>query len=562
MTVRMLTGSKMTLFPPLTKVPPVDKSGAVYTRRWTVELILDLAGYTADRDLVTSRALEPSCGEGSFLCAMAERLLASCRRQRRPVLDCARSIIAYELHAYSAEAARTAVADTLTAAGVSAHEAKTLALGWIKVGDYLANAPRLPAVDFVIGNPPYIRLEDMGDDVVQFYRDTYPTMRGRADIYVGFFEAALGQLRPNGVCVYICADRWMSNQYGAGLRKLVTEKYAVDLIVQMHEADPFESQVAAYPAVTVLRKTSQGAVTIATMGAAAHEVQPAEVAERLLSAELPTTNSVEGLRAARVETWVRGTSPWPCTSPERLALLQRLEAEFQPLEDEATGTRVSIGVATGCDRVYVTKDPTLVEESRLLRLAMVADTLAGETRWGGHFLVNPWTDEGLVDLKEFPKLAKYFKENAEVLKARNVARRRPDTWFRTIDRVHTALTAQPKLYFPDMRDTIHPVLDEGTTYPHHNLYFLVSEQWDLDVLGGILMSEVGQFFVESYGVRMRGGWLRFQAQYLRRIRVPRRSEVTAKHAKMLRDAFRTRDVQKATKAACEIYGIHGGIPRG
>ena len=34
------------------------------------------------------------------------------------------------------------------------------------------------------------------------------------------------------------------------------------------------------------------------------------------------------------------------------------------------------------------------------------------------------------------------------------------------------------------------------------------------------MSAVGQFFVESYGVRMRGGYLRFQAQYLRRIRVP------------------------------------------
>ena len=34
------------------------------------------------------------------------------------------------------------------------------------------------------------------------------------------------------------------------------------------------------------------------------------------------------------------------------------------------------------------------------------------------------------------------------------------------------------------------------------------------------MSSVGQFFVESYGVRMRGGYLRFQAQYLRRIRVP------------------------------------------
>ena len=44
--------------------------------------------------------------------------------------------------------------------------------------------------------------------------------------------------------------------------------------------------------------------------------------------------------------------------------------------------------------------------------------------------------------------------------------------------------------------------------------------WDLEVLGGLLISAIGQFFVESYGVRMRGGYFRFQAQYLRRIRVP------------------------------------------
>jgi hypothetical protein len=35
-----------------------------------------------------------------------------------------------------------------------------------------------------------------------------------------------------------------------------------------------------------------------------------------------------------------------CVSPERLALLKRLEAAFPPMEDPATGTKVSIGVAS------------------------------------------------------------------------------------------------------------------------------------------------------------------------------------------------------------------------
>ena len=118
-----------------------------------------------------------------------------------------------------------------------------------------------------------------------------------------------------------------------------------------------------------------------------------------------------------------------------------------------------------------------------------------------------------------------------------------------------ALTGRPKLYVADIKDRLNPVLDRGETYPHHNLYFVQSEGWDLEVLGGLLLSDVAQFFVECYGVKMRGGYLRFQAQYLRRIRVPRPGEVTAEQAKRLRQAFRVRDAAEATAAALAVYGI-------
>src|SRR5688500_12493949 len=52
--------------------------GEVFTRRWVVDLILDLVGYTADRDLADLRALEPACGHGAFLLPMVQRLVASC----------------------------------------------------------------------------------------------------------------------------------------------------------------------------------------------------------------------------------------------------------------------------------------------------------------------------------------------------------------------------------------------------------------------------------------------------------------------------------------------------
>src|SRR6202042_2516798 len=107
--------------------------------------------------------------------------------------------------------------------------AEELAAAWVRTGDYLFEASSLEA-DFVIGNPPYVRLEDIPEETAALYRETFSTMRGRADLYVAFFEAALCQLRTNGVCAFICADRWMRNQYGAELRELVTSAYSVDVV--------------------------------------------------------------------------------------------------------------------------------------------------------------------------------------------------------------------------------------------------------------------------------------------------------------------------------------------
>ncbi|MEK7760316.1 MAG: TaqI-like C-terminal specificity domain-containing protein, partial [Nitrospirota bacterium] len=234
------------------------------------------------------------------------------------------------------------------------------------------------------------------------------------------------------------------------------------------------------------------------------------------------------------------------------ALLRRLEDQFPPLEMNA---KVGIGVATGNDRVYITTDADLVEPSRLLKLALAKDLADGTVRWSGHYLVNPWNNDGLVNLKTYPKLQAYYERHAEALKKRHTAEKSVDKWYKTIDRVNHTLTRTHKLYIPDIKNTLEPVLDRGETYPHHNLYFIQSDEWDLEVLGGLLLSKVGQFFVESYGVRMRGGYLRFQAQYLRRIRVPAPQSLSKSQSQELRDAFRLRDRLRATRAALDLYGI-------
>ena len=110
-----------------------------------------------------------------------------------------------------------------------------------------------------------------------------------------------------------------------------------------------------------------------------------------------------------------------------------------------------------------------------------------------------------------------------------------------------------------MKLTVHPVLDEGGLYPHHNLYYIVSEAWDLRVLGGLLLSRVAQIFIEAYAVKMRGGTLRFQAQYLRRLRVPRPEIISDRDRALLAQAFDERDSAAATIVAARVYGIDPGL---
>ncbi len=531
-------------------VAVIEQKGVVYTKRWVVELLLDLSGYCSNKNLVDTLAVEPAAGDGAFLGPMIERLMESCKNLGRSLSECQHSLIAYELDEKSAARARTLAQNTLINRGVKRPLAKRLAEAWVLHRDYLLDADSEQA-DFIIGNPPYIRLEDIPEETASVYRSAYPTMRGRADLYVAFFEAALRQLKPGGACAFICADRWMRNQYGAELRQLISSAYSVDMLLSMHHANAFDDEVDAYPAITVIRHKKQQSTIVARADQDAENIQP-----RLLATTLQTNGRdilPQGIHRAVVKTWFKGADPWPCHSPEQLALLRRLEDQFPPLEMNA---KVGIGVATGNDRVYITTDADLVEPSRLLKLALAKDLAGGTVRWSGHYLVNPWNHDGLVNLNTYPKLRAYYEQHAAALKKRHTAEKNASKWYKTIDRVNHVLTDTHKLYIPDIKNTLEPVLDRGETYPHHNLYFIQSEEWDLEVLGGLLMSKVGQFFIESYGIRMRGGYLRFQAQYLRRIRVPAPKTLSRVQAHELKESFRHRDRPHATQVALALYGIN------
>lgn len=491
-----------------------EDRGAVFTRREVVDFILDLVGYTIDQPLHRQSLLEPSFGEGDFLLPIIERLFTAFRAsgsQTNAVLALKDAVRGVELHLATFEKTFDSVVSAIVEQGLSSQEARALAGIWLRSGDFLLTewAERFT---YVVGNPPYVRQELIPSVLIAEYRRRFSSVFDRADLYVPFLEHGLSLLRPEGRLGFICADRWMKNRYGAPLRRLIADRYQLLTYVDMVDTLPFHSDVVAYPAIFVLGNQQ----TPITRVAHRPSLDPEHL--RPLAAALRdgrTNGAVSEVRAV-----ARNDEPWILDAPDQLTVLRRLEADFPVLED--AGCRVGIGVATGADKVFIGKfDELDVEPSRKLPLAMSRDITSGVVKWRGYGIINPFEDDGrLAALEEYPKFALYLEKHGAAIKQRHVSQKNPGSWYRTIDRIYRPLTYKPKLLLPDIKGEANVVYENGQFYPHHNLYVVTSDEWDLRALQAVMLSRVARLFVATYTTKMRGGYLRFQAQYIRRIRLP------------------------------------------
>ena len=315
----------------------------------------------------------------------------------------------------------------------------------------------------------------------------------------------------------------------------------------------FQSEVIAYPAITVIKRGTKGSLRMAH--------RPEVSAESLGRLRRLITGSArhfgDNATVIEIPCVARGSEPWILEKDAQpsLALVRRLEAEFPTLEE--AGCSVGIGVATGADKVFIgPMDELDVEDERKLPLAMTRDILDGTVRWRGLGVVNPFEEDGsLADFAQYPRFAAYMEKHADALRARHCAQRASGSWYRTIDRITPSLARTPKLLIPDIKGNANVVLEDGQLYPQHNLYFIVSKEWPLRALQAVLMSGVAHLFVRAYSTKMHGGALRFQAQYLRRIRLPNWVEIPAEEQRKIIETAEAKDARAIVDVVNRLYRL-------
>lgn len=528
-----------------------NNGGIVFTQNSVVELMLDIVGYNPNLHLIKFKLLEPACGEGAFLLPVVRRLLAS-MKDGADYATLKDAIRAYDIEPKHVLRSRELVKTALISSKVSTKDADALIKTWIRRGDFLLQKND-QKYDFIVGNPPYVGMDKLNRTLQLRYRSLYSTLHDRTDIYVAFIEKSLDILSRAGKLCFICTDRWTLNRYGGLLRKKITDDFKLLNYIDLKNTSPFESKVSTYPSIfTIAHGRTTRVVTALlddTSSKSCHSIS------RALRSKAPHKLVDKQPILTTHKKWFQGSNPWLINTPQHIQFLYELEKKYEPIEETC---RVGIGIASGCDNVYIIgKSMTpRIEATRTVPLVMRMDLKDGRIQSKGNYIINTFEADGtVVNLESYPLLKRYFDLHKVAVEKRHVAKKNPKHWHRTIDRLHLDLIKKPKLLIPDIAGCNQVTFDPGNFYPHHNIYHITSDVWDLEVLGGLLNSKIALFFIWSYSMRMRGGYLRFQAQYLRKIRIPNPKNISPKLSQKIKKAFRSRDFTQIDDLALEAYGL-------
>ena len=503
------------------------RHGDVFTKPQIVDYMLDLVGYTADKDLSSVSIMEPSCGEGRFIMSIIRRLKESAFRFGFDFND------AYHRNISASDIDEEKVSHCIERIKIAFPEIVNPDISVVAEDFLLADHKQ---VDIVIGNPPYIRYEQIPKDKLDIYKRRFVTFYYRADMYVLFFEHSLRQLKHNGKHCFICANRWMKNRYGRKLRELVARCSNLCTIINMEGADAFDENVLAYPAITLVENNS----------------------DRKVLKYAETKNSM----TLKEQTFISLPSP-ESEEWNNVFNAENHDTTFKTIEEQ--GFKIGVGVATGADGIFISKDIKGLVEDELLIPSLNARDLKGNTlKWGGRYLLNPYDKNGrLINLDVHPKAKRYLEAHRERLMSRHKASRNPAAWYGTIDKVSPSLQSQPKILLPDISGNDYIFVDKGEYYPQHNIYYITGGKGnELELLAALLMSDYVRTQLNNVTNKMNGGYARWQSQHLRKLHIPTIAGINNLLAIKLLECYHNNNIEGINYYTREIINQASTMPIG
>ena len=251
---------------------PIEKTkGRVYTPVHIVRNILDLSGYRGE-GILAKHVIDNSCGDGAFLAEIVRRYCKQADLAHYSRKRLARDLETY-IHGIEIDPDELRKALERVSSAVSEFGLGNIA--WdIHQDDTLTVHRYDGQMDFVLGNPPYVRVHNLADTYDAIKRFSF-SQGGMTDLFLVFYEIGLNMLKPNGVLGYITPSSFFHSKAGTALRQHLVEHRLIESAVDLKHYQPFEA--ATYTTIMVLRKGEEHRKT------AYYEYDPDRRTPRLVS---------------------------------------------------------------------------------------------------------------------------------------------------------------------------------------------------------------------------------------------------------------------------------------
>jgi adenine-specific DNA-methyltransferase len=413
------------------------------------------------------RLLDPGSGEGQFV----DGVLRWCRK---------RGVVPPRITGVELDPARAKVARARFANDPNVE---------IVQGDYLGLSFR-GAYRYVVGNPPYVSLARLSERERASYRARFDAARGRFDLYMLFFERALEDLAEGGCLVFVTPEKFAYVAAASPLRRKLSE-YDIKSVEFIAEAS-FPDRTT-YPLITALQKRAL---------------------------KRPTAVLLRDGSKRSVEFGEDGGSWLPAMMGSVVA------ASGTPTLGNVC-RRISAGVATGADKVYVLDKGDVPRELRgFARPAIAGRNLATRRHAlpeARQRILVPYDEKGvLLPEAALGPLGRYLREGGrkERLDARTCAKRKP--WYAFHDNCPMPDLARPKILCKDICERPRFWLDRsGDLIPLHTVYYIVPhEAHRLGDLLDWLNGEAAERWLLNHCHRAANGFIRLQSAVLRNLPVP------------------------------------------
>jgi Eco57I restriction-modification methylase len=235
-------------------------------------------------------------------------------------------------------------------------------IGFPNVWSNLLSAEPKGGFDAVIGNPPYVRQELLGDEVKHALKADYSAFDGMADLYVYFYEQGLHLLKPGGRLSYVVTNKWLKAGYAEALRDLFATKGQVEFVADFGHAKHFFPDADVFPSVIVVRKPMRGETVPSSAQVCViprHAVPEKGLAAAVASATYPLPRTYFSKES------------WTLEPPDVMGLIDKIRRNGVPLAEYA-GVKPLYGIKTGFNEAFLidtrTRDQLVKDDSACAKL--------------------------------------------------------------------------------------------------------------------------------------------------------------------------------------------------